>query len=228
MPLYNSYSRSTGPSLGHWAAERRKDPLGLLLWLVLGRSRRRWQHPLSVPWQMLLHCLVCYSSLPSSCWPVERRPTLPTPWRKRYVATVGFSVTAELLRLALTYYARLQNGFDPHEEQTATTQKKSVPHSLLARTRALFKRVPILGVLCGEVIFCQCLSALVTFLFLKHVKQTVTDDQERAGWTGNVSMQPSAFAITCAAALITNDVLLVSLSSAMRGLMELAGCCSSV
>mmetsp|Transcript_27760 Transcript_27760/g.40983 ORF Transcript_27760/g.40983 Transcript_27760/m.40983 type:complete len:224 (+) Transcript_27760:836-1507(+) len=57
--------------------------------------------------------------------------------------------------------------------------------SLWNKSRALFRRVPVLGVLCVDVMLCQCLSAVVTFLFFRQVRQNIINDQERAGWTGN-------------------------------------------
>lgn len=91
------------------------------------------------------------------------------------------------------YQMAEKNGFDPHEEQVnARTAQAQIPEttkkgsqSLYRRTRVLFQRVPILGYLCGEVIFCQCLSAFITFLFVRQVKVSIGNDQLRAGWTGN-------------------------------------------
>lgn len=52
---------------------------------------------------------------------------------------------------------------------------------------ALLRRRPVLGALCLEVLSCQCLSSLITFLFVIKVKESIPDDQARAGWTGQVS-----------------------------------------
>lgn len=38
-----------------------------------------------------------------------------------------------------------------------------------------------------EVILSQCLSSLLNFQFMVTVKDAITDDEERAGWTGSVS-----------------------------------------
>jgi ATP/ADP translocase len=80
-----------------------------------------------------------------------------------------------------------QNGFDPHPESTNKKSSNQQHLSLVKRTEKLFARIPVLKFLCGEVVVCQCLSALVTFLFLRQMKMSVTDDLQRAGWTGNVS-----------------------------------------
>ena len=93
------------------------------------------------------------------------------------------------LSLLTTATVLLQNGFDPHDDKVKTKfdAKQKSSKSLVNKTRDLFTRVPILGVLCGEVVFCQCLSAVVTFMFVRQVKSSIGDDQQRAGWTGNVS-----------------------------------------
>ena len=81
----------------------------------------------------------------------------------------------------------------PLQEPTRdlSESKLSLPSkSLWKRTRDLVQRVPILGVLCCEVMLCQCLSAVITYLFMRQVKLEIEDDQLRARWTGNVSTMP--------------------------------------
>jgi hypothetical protein len=51
---------------------------------------------------------------------------------------------------------------------------------------ALFRRVPILGALCGEVLICQCLSSLLSFMFMMRYKESLQGDEERASYTGKV------------------------------------------
>jgi hypothetical protein len=51
---------------------------------------------------------------------------------------------------------------------------------------ALFRRVPILGALCGEVLICQCLSSLLSFMFMMCYKETLQADEERASYIGKV------------------------------------------
>eukprot|EP00543_Licmophora_paradoxa_P006707 CAMPEP_0202444332 /NCGR_PEP_ID=MMETSP1360-20130828/3453_1 /ASSEMBLY_ACC=CAM_ASM_000848 /TAXON_ID=515479 /ORGANISM="Licmophora paradoxa, Strain CCMP2313" /LENGTH=422 /DNA_ID=CAMNT_0049060305 /DNA_START=72 /DNA_END=1337 /DNA_ORIENTATION=- len=79
-----------------------------------------------------------------------------------------------------------KNNFEPHAERKQEKQNPSVEtkQSMITKTKNLFDRVPILKALCSEVLICQCLSSLVSFLFLWQVKETITNDQERAGWTG--------------------------------------------
>ena len=52
------------------------------------------------------------------------------------------------------------------------------------QARRLFHRVPVLGALYREVLVCQCLSSIVSFLFVIQVKKSIPDDHERASWTG--------------------------------------------
>jgi hypothetical protein len=74
-----------------------------------------------------------------------------------------------------------------------TESKFALPSkSLWKRTSDLVQRVPILGVLCVEVMLCQCLSAVITYLFMRQVKLEIEDDQLRARWTGNVRALPVA------------------------------------
>jgi ATP/ADP translocase len=57
---------------------------------------------------------------------------------------------------------------------------------LVQTARKLFERVPILGSLCVEVLVSQCVSSLISFLFVLKVKEYIPNDQERARWTGTV------------------------------------------
>jgi len=56
--------------------------------------------------------------------------------------------------------------------------------NIFQQARVLFRRVPVLGALFLEVIFSQCLSSLVNFIYLYKLKSTITDDDMRAGWSG--------------------------------------------
>jgi ATP/ADP translocase len=57
---------------------------------------------------------------------------------------------------------------------------------LVQTASKLFERVPILGSLCIEVLVSQCVSSLISFLFVLKVKEYIPNDQERARWTGTV------------------------------------------
>ena len=73
-------------------------------------------------------------------------------------------------------------------EQSATSPSTSIKYNngnILQQANALFQRVPVLGALFLEVVVSQCLSSLVNFIYLYKLKSTITDDSQRAGWSGN-------------------------------------------
>ena len=78
---------------------------------------------------------------------------------------------------------------DANNENDNETKKKQ---NVLQRAIALFRRVPILGALCIEVIFSQCQTSLLNSLFVLKMKDTFPNDDERARYTGNVSFCPLA------------------------------------
>ena len=72
-----------------------------------------------------------------------------------------------------------------------TTSTTLVPpnkdENIIKTSMKLFKRVPILGAMFCEVIISQCLSSLLNFQFVTEVKNSILNDEDRAGFTGNVS-----------------------------------------
>ena len=73
-------------------------------------------------------------------------------------------------------------------EQSAKSPSTSVKYNngnMFQQANALFQRVPVLGALFLEVVVSQCLSSLVNFIYLYKLKSTITDDSQRAGWSGN-------------------------------------------
>jgi hypothetical protein len=52
---------------------------------------------------------------------------------------------------------------------------------------SLFRRIPILGALCIEVLICQSVSAFLSYLFVSTSKEVMYVDEERARYTGKVS-----------------------------------------
>ena len=95
---------------------------------------------------------------------------------------IGFSgICAEQ-----AYRIAEQHDFSPTLQQPETTPGKSNEKiNRLRHARELFQRVPVLGALCSEVLVCQCLSSIVSFLFILQVKESIPNDQQRASWTGN-------------------------------------------
>ena len=94
----------------------------------------------------------------------------------------------------------MKNGFEPKNDGTREKDKNNdgkienkKADNIFTTTSALFTRVPILGALFCEVILSQCLSSLLNFQFMVKVKETILDDEIRAGWTGSVSIVYSQF-----------------------------------
>mmetsp|Transcript_15056 Transcript_15056/g.18361 ORF Transcript_15056/g.18361 Transcript_15056/m.18361 type:complete len:545 (+) Transcript_15056:231-1865(+) len=75
------------------------------------------------------------------------------------------------------------DGNDEVTEKNTNSSKSD--DSMIKSSMELFKRVPILGAMFCEVIISQCLSSLLNFQFVNEVKNSILDDKERAGWTGN-------------------------------------------
>ncbi len=72
-------------------------------------------------------------------------------------------------------------------DSSGTNHKYKNKLSTLQQTLHLFKRVPQLKALFFEVLISQFFSSLLNFLFITKVKMSITDDNDRAGWTANVS-----------------------------------------
>lgn len=105
----------------------------------------------------------------------------------RWETSYHFSLSFESKTFALQYeFAPLKaNQQQKHPEKTVESDPRG---SLVKKARRLFERVPVLGALCSEVLVCQCLSSLMSFLFIMQVKESISDDEMRAGWTGNVRL----------------------------------------
>jgi hypothetical protein len=76
------------------------------------------------------------------------------------------------------------NGQQQHQHQQNHHKHQS---SLIQTANTLFARVPILGYLCREVLLCECVSSMLSFLLVIKVKEFIPNDEERARWTGAVS-----------------------------------------
>eukprot|EP00539_Tryblionella_compressa_P012452 CAMPEP_0178823042 /NCGR_PEP_ID=MMETSP0746-20121128/4926_1 /TAXON_ID=913974 /ORGANISM="Nitzschia punctata, Strain CCMP561" /LENGTH=520 /DNA_ID=CAMNT_0020484611 /DNA_START=132 /DNA_END=1694 /DNA_ORIENTATION=+ len=60
---------------------------------------------------------------------------------------------------------------------------KSHSSSLMETSIRLFTRVPILASLCLEVLTCQSVSSIISFLFVLKAKECIPNDKLRANWT---------------------------------------------
>lgn len=81
------------------------------------------------------------------------------------------------------YKLAAEYDFEPKKKKVGD-KHVSTDEGIIETCRNLFKREPILGGLFYEVILSQCFSSLLNFHFILKVKETILDDKERAGWTG--------------------------------------------
>lgn len=72
-----------------------------------------------------------------------------------------------------------------------STLKPSSTMSLRHRATVLFRRVPILGLLCLETVANQFQSSILNFLYVVAVKETITIDAARARYTARVGWRDS-------------------------------------
>ena len=113
-----------------------------------------------------------------------------------------------------------QNGFEPLNDGMKKSDnvhdKGKRDENMINSTQLLFRRVPILRAMFFEVILSQFLSSVLNFHFMIKVKDTITNDEERAGWTGNVRLDYS-----CCCCSNPNFIFLTSfIVSATLGSMD--------
>lgn len=68
----------------------------------------------------------------------------------------------------------------------ATTATPPTTSSLYQRAQNLFRTVPVLYILCYEVLISQGVSTLISYMFITYTKQSIPLDNERASHTGKV------------------------------------------
>jgi len=82
--------------------------------------------------------------------------------------------------------------FDPAEDMKIKKKEKdesgtsNTPKEmgLIAKTRDMFLRVPVLGALFNEVVSFQSFATLLNIWMVTMLKDVISDDAERAAWTG--------------------------------------------
>jgi len=84
------------------------------------------------------------------------------------------------------------------KDDSASASQKKKPSddearslSLLQKSLELFRRVPILGVLCAEVLLYQSVASFLSHLFVSSTKEFIPVDEDRAMYTGKVRGQRS-------------------------------------
>jgi len=85
-------------------------------------------------------------------------------------------------------YAPINSGAKDSSLTSSPSTNATIPclkkNNIFQQAYSLFHRVPVLGALFVEVIISQCLSSLVNYIYLYKLKVTITDDSDRAGWSG--------------------------------------------
>ena len=99
----------------------------------------------------------------------------------------AYRIADEYLKPVATEEGKQQQQRRHGAEPMSSCKKRSPPDSLLKTSCQLFERVPVLASLCLEVLTCQCVSALINFLFVIKLKECIQDDEQRARWMGTVS-----------------------------------------
>lgn len=81
-----------------------------------------------------------------------------------------------------------QHGFDPSDAMKLKCKGKGTSLSkdgaLLTRMASLFRRVPTLAALFGEVVSFQCLGTILNIFFVRQLKESSLSDADRAVFTG--------------------------------------------
>mmetsp|Transcript_8182 Transcript_8182/g.11798 ORF Transcript_8182/g.11798 Transcript_8182/m.11798 type:complete len:554 (-) Transcript_8182:296-1957(-) len=99
------------------------------------------------------------------------------------------ALVASLLCAEQSYKIAEGCGFDPAQEIQQKTKDKAAKKSKASQNQIskaldLFRRVPTLGALFCEVLSFQSLSTILNVCFVSKLKSTITNDTERAAWTG--------------------------------------------
>lgn len=105
------------------------------------------------------------------------------------LCTGGLMICSSAIFANEAYKVAKENGFEPRNDGNKKNDKEHSKgiqsENIIKSTQLLFRRVPILRAMFFEVILSQFLSSLLNFHFMIKVKDTITNDEERAGWTGN-------------------------------------------
>ena len=82
--------------------------------------------------------------------------------------------------------------------------------SLLKKSLDLFRKVPILGALCAEVLLYQSVASLLSHLFVSSTKEAIPVDGDRATYTGKVRDIQSAESIVRNACRCSSSYLFIT------------------
>jgi hypothetical protein len=103
------------------------------------------------------------------------------------LACTALGLTGSLWCGERAYQISEQHGFDPSLEMSKNSAKKASPNSNPAQTAArLFQEQPMLKALFMEVMSFQSLSTILNVCFVTKLKSLISNDMDRAAWTGKV------------------------------------------
>lgn len=109
------------------------------------------------------------------------------------LACTALGLTGSLWCGERAYQISEQHGFDPSLEMTKNSAKKTSRNSNPAQTAArLFQEQPMLKALFMEVMSFQSLSTILNVCFVTKLKSLISNDMDRAAWTGKFYSSISA------------------------------------
>jgi ATP/ADP translocase len=105
------------------------------------------------------------------------------------LACTVVTLSLSLLCAEQAYRIAQQHNFDPGDEirqqqLDKALKKQEAQHNLVTKASQLFQRVPTLKALFCEVLSFQSMSTILNVCFVSELKATITDDIQRAAWTG--------------------------------------------
>jgi len=95
--------------------------------------------------------------------------------------------TSSMLVCSLVFARRAyglaqQHGFEPQAKKKQMHSKDDPKVGLIAKTTKLFRRVPVLGALFGEILASQGLATVLNICFVACLSSAIPDDGKRAGY----------------------------------------------
>jgi len=107
------------------------------------------------------------------------------------LACTVITLSASLLCAERAYHLSQIYNFDPGAEIRQKNMEKSqkkheTQQNLAKKARSLFDRVPALKALFFEILSFQSMTTILNVCFVSKLKSTITNDEERAAWTGRL------------------------------------------
>lgn len=129
------------------------------------------------------------SSVASTCTGSMVGPLVNTVGLYGLLSCTVVTLSASLLCAERAYRLSEIFQFDPGQElveraKQKAQQKEKHSQNLVQKAQGLFDRVPTLKALFCEVLSFQCMSTILNVCFVTTLKSTISNDLERAAWTG--------------------------------------------